>query len=109
MMYDPNKNVREACNGAFAAIVRSDKIDSYLEEVFPVWFCSVFDSEQSIARLSRQLLTEAFSGDEAYFKRYYEEFLHFASEKLRLPEESVEFSSQVVVVKADPNNENAKE
>lgn len=58
MMYDPNKAVREACNNAFAVIVRSGKLESYLDEVFPAWFCSVFETEQAIARLSRQLLTE---------------------------------------------------
>lgn len=85
MTYESSKAVRESAQQTFGTIVRKGKkrIVAHMAELFPVWFCSFFDSSQEVARMGRSIFNEAFGAQkDKFFKLSYKFFLNFACKNL---------------------------
>jgi len=55
MIYESDRQVREAAQNSFANLVAlgSKHLKGYLDKIFPVWFCSFFDSSPEVVRQGR--------------------------------------------------------
>ena len=60
------------------------KVAPHMNKVFPVWFCTFFDSSAEVSKLGRQCFEETFKGIKSnIFRLSYRFFLNFADEHLK--------------------------
>ena len=60
------------------------KVAPHMDKVFPVWFCTFFDSSAEVSKLGRQCFEETFQGIKSnIFRLSYRFFLNFADEHLK--------------------------
>jgi len=53
-MNESDKKVREQAHSAFAAFIKRGKrkLGPHLKKIFPLWFCSFFDTSPEVAKLA---------------------------------------------------------
>jgi hypothetical protein len=57
-------------------------------KIFPIWFCSFYDSSPEVSQLGRQNFKAAFKENGGrVFKISFKYFLHFADEHLKQNED----------------------
>jgi hypothetical protein len=57
---------------------------NHIDKVFPIWYCSFFDSSTEVAQIGKKNFEIAFAGNGAkVFQKSFKYFLHFADEHLR--------------------------
>ena len=109
LVNEADKQVREAAQRTLGSFIKRGAylLADHMGKVFPIWFCSFFDSAPEVASLARENWRAAMSqkskkqqaapsgGDEAVvqqrgsqvFRAAFKYFLHFADEQLRQSEE----------------------
>jgi hypothetical protein len=87
---EADKKVREAAQISLGKFVEKGikSLAPHMSKVFPIWFCSFFDSSAEVAQTGQKIFKSAFKdkGDRV-FKISFQYFLHFADEHLKQSEE----------------------
>lgn len=92
MIYELDKQVREAAQSTFSTFlgIGLSKVAPHIKNLFPIWFCTLFDTSQEVAKLSRACFEQHFAQKKSLlFKNFYKYFLHFADERLKQSEQSL--------------------
>jgi len=94
LLNEQDKLVREAAHESFSGFIRKAKrkLGPHIKKIFPLWYCTFFDSSSEVARLAKLNFESAFPLEKQpeVFKLTFKMFLHFADEQLQQSEEAGE-------------------
>ena len=62
LLNEQDKLVREAAHESFAGFIRKAKrkLGPHIKKIFPIWYCTFFDSSPEVARLAKANFESAF-------------------------------------------------
>ena len=92
MVNESDKKVREATQNTLGGFIKkeTEALVEHIDKVFPIWYCSFFDSSPEVAKAGQRNWTVAFKDNaDEVFKMSFKYFLHFADEHLRQTEDQL--------------------
>lgn len=87
LLNEQDKLVREAAHESFGVFIKKAKrkLGPHIKKIFPIWYCTFFDSSPEVARLAKLNFEAAFPPEKQseVFKLAFKMFLNFADEQLQ--------------------------
>ena len=86
LVNETDKQVREAAQITLGNFINKGvkRLGPHMSKIFPIWFCSFFDSSPEVAAAGSKNFETAFKGNGSkVFLLSFKYFLHFADEHLK--------------------------
>lgn len=86
LVNEVDKKVREAAQITLGNFIQKGvkRLGPHMSKIFPIWFCSFFDTSPDVAAHGQRNFKEAFKANgDRVFKISFKYFLHFADEHLK--------------------------
>jgi len=103
LVNEQDRKVREAAQTTLGSFIKKGvkRLGPHMSKIFPIWFCSFYDSASEVAAIGRKNFQDAFKDNgERVFKISFKYFLHFADEHIKQSEEQLSEGSGNEVSKA---------